>query len=67
MAIKQWSIGNVDDNKLNVVPAVGPSIGTDAVRVIIDETYAINKTQALLALEAIRQRIVEDAYPFSTP
>lgn len=65
MAIKQWDIGNVDANKLNVTTSVGSSIGTSAVRVIIDETFAPTEAQALLALEAIMQRIREDTYPFS--
>lgn len=65
MAIKQWDIGNVDGNKLNVTTSVGGSIGTSAVRVIVDETFAPSENQVILALEAIMQRIKEDTYPFS--
>lgn len=50
-------------SKLNVTKSGGSSISTNAVRVTIDDTNAVSKTQALLILEAICDRIREDTWP----
>lgn len=50
-------------SKLNVVESTGSSISTSAVRVTIDDTNAVSKTEALLVLEAICDKIREDTWP----
>ena len=50
-------------SKLNVTKSAGSSISTNAVRVTVDDTNAVSKTQALLILEAICDRIREDTWP----
>lgn len=46
----------------STVVGLGGSIG---IRVIIDDTIATSRAAAALAIEAIRQRIVEDTWPIS--
>ena len=62
MAVKVFAIANVDKNKLNVTTAAGASDATNGVRVTIDDTIAASKTDVLLSLEAIIQRIKEDTW-----
>lgn len=55
--------GTRPGNELNVTESAGSAIGTSAVRVTIDNTYAPTKTEALLVLDAIYDRILKDTWP----
>lgn len=55
--------GTRPGNTLNVTESAGSAIGTSAVRVTIDDTYAVSKTEALLVLDAIYDRISQDTWP----
>ncbi|HEX7639827.1 MAG TPA: hypothetical protein VF457_15630 [Burkholderiaceae bacterium] len=50
-------------DKTKVTLTNGSSIGTSAVRVTIDPSIAKTKREALLALEAIVQRIIQGTWP----
>jgi hypothetical protein len=52
-------IGHTDE----VVKAAGASIGTFAVRVIVDDVNAGSKQEAIRQLDTIRDRLVEDTWP----
>lgn len=52
-------IGHTDE----VVKAAGSSIGTAAVRVIVDDVNAGSKQEVIRQLTAIRDRMVEDTWP----
>ncbi len=52
-------VGHTDE----VVKAGGSSIGTAAVRVIVDDINAGSKQEAIRQLTAIRDRMVEDLWP----
>lgn len=50
-------------SKLNVTKSAGSSIGSNAVRVTIEDANAVSKAEALLILEAICDRVREDTWP----
>lgn len=52
-------IGHTDQ----VTETSGSSIGSSAVRVIIDDANAGSKQEAIRQLTAIRDRLVEDTWP----
>lgn len=62
MAVKQYAIANVDKNKLNVTTSAPASDSTNGIRVIIDDAIATSRTDVMLALEAIMERIQEDTW-----
>lgn len=63
MALQQYDIGNVAKNKQAVTETVGSSIGTSAVRLTIDTTYAPTRVDALQAIAVITQKIREGNWP----
>jgi hypothetical protein len=65
MAVKTYALANVDKNKQNVTMSVGTSDGTNGVRVIVDDAFALTEVDVLVALEVITQRIREDTWPLS--
>jgi hypothetical protein len=52
-------IGHTDE----VVKAAGSSIGSNAVRVIVDDTNAGSKQEAIRQVRAIADRMAEDTWP----
>ena len=69
MAIKQFSATS-PANKVNVVAAVGSSIGTDAVRITIDESnlpanLGSGKAEVMRLIEVCVQRFVQDTWPMA--
>ncbi|MFN8996433.1 MAG: hypothetical protein ACK5X3_22575 [Pseudomonadota bacterium] len=52
-------IGHTDQ----VTKSAGTSIGSSAVRVIVDDINAGSKQEAIRQLTAIRDRMVEDTWP----
>jgi len=49
--------------KDTVTPSSGSSISTSAVRVTIDDSNCTSKEAALEAIDAIKQKIIEDTWP----
>lgn len=64
MAQRQYDVV-LGQDKTSLTEAAGSSISTSAVRVTVDDGNAVSKTQALMALEAVKQRIIEDTWPAS--
>ena len=67
MATTQYAIGNVAKNKQAVVKTAGTSDGSNAVRVIIDDTLTLSCNDAMLAIDVIKQRLNEDTWPITAP
>lgn len=49
--------------KTDVVKTSGSSISTSAAQLTLDDTNVTSKEAALEALEAIKQKIIEDTWP----
>lgn len=66
---KNYTLARADirlTGKVGVVKAAGTDLGADAVRVIVDNESAGNvltKEEVLLALDIIKQSIVESDWP----
>lgn len=62
MAQRQYDI-TLGQDKVSLTEAAGSSIGTSAVRLTVDDTNAASKEKALVLIDIIKQRILEDTWP----
>jgi hypothetical protein len=63
MTQKLYSVPASGPNKATVAVAAGTSIGTDIVRVYLDDATAPNRQAVFDALDVIKQKIIEAGWP----
>jgi hypothetical protein len=62
MTTQRWNMPAGQASKDRVTTNAGSGISTDIVRVLVDDANA-TKEQVLLALNVIRQKIIESQWP----
>jgi len=62
LAQKQYDVP-LGGKKTDVVATSGSSISTSAARLTLDDANVTSKEAALEAIDAIKQKIIEDTWP----
>lgn len=65
MTQRVFAMPAANGGKVDVTVGAGSSIGTDVVRVLVDDATAANKTLVLNALEQVMNRLREAAWPLA--
>ena len=63
MAQRTYSVSATGGHVSSVTESGGSSIGTEAVRVIIDDSNAVSKAAAVRMLKAILDYVSQDTWP----